>query len=145
MTVFAMIVAAIVFVALLTVSIAQLMWAIGSTWPIKDPVLLARTVVGKPGLTRVPRLGALFVAAIALGAGICALALADPVAGGPMFTMFGALLAGTFLARGVLGYTPNWRELRPEEPYATLDRKNYSPLNFAIGIGFAILVIVRVL
>jgi hypothetical protein len=145
MNIAAMIVAAIVFVALLVVALAQFLWAIGSSWPIRDPLLLARAVVGKPGLARVPRLPALLVGAVALGSGVCALALADPTAGGPMFTLFGALLAGTFLARGVLGYTPTWRELRPEEPYATLDRKNYSPLNLAIGIGFAALVILRLL
>ncbi|HET8729048.1 MAG TPA: DUF3995 domain-containing protein [Alphaproteobacteria bacterium] len=145
MTVAAMIVAALVFVALLTMALAHLMWATGSTWPIRDPALLARTVVGKPGLERVPRLRALVVAIIALGSGVYALALADPLAGGPAFTAFGALLAVLFLARGALGYTGNWRARRSEEPYASLNRNNYSPLNLAIGVGFAVLVLLRTL
>jgi hypothetical protein len=145
MTVAAMVVAALVFVALLAVALAQLMWALGRAWPIRDPALLARTVVGRPALTRVPRLGALGVCVIALGAGLCALALADPTAGGPVFTILGGLLATAFLARGVLGYTSGWRARRPEEPYATLDRKNYSPLSLAIGAGFAALALLRLI
>ena len=37
-----MIVASIVFVILLTVALAHLLWSVGSRWPIKDPELLAR-------------------------------------------------------------------------------------------------------
>jgi hypothetical protein len=145
MTVAAMVIAAIVFVALLAVAIAQLIWAMGGAWPIRDPALLARTVAGRPGLARVPRLGALLTCVTALVAGTCALALADPTAGGPVFTIVGGLLAAALLGRGVLGYTAGWRARRPEEPYATLDRKNYSPLALAIGAGFAVLVILRLI
>jgi hypothetical protein len=145
MNVAAMVISAIVFVLLLAIALAQLMWAIGASWPIRDRALLAKTVVGRPNVDAVPRLPALLLAVLALGAGIAALSLADPAGGGAMLTLLGALLAGLFLARGVLGYTPNWRALHPVEPYATLDRKNYSPLALAIGVGFAILVLMRLI
>ncbi len=52
--------ASIVFFLLLTVAIAHLLWAIGSPWPIRDPQLLARTVIGRPGVDRVPRIASLW-------------------------------------------------------------------------------------
>ena len=55
------------------------------------------------------------------------------------------LLALVFLARGVLGYTAGWRARFPTEPFATLDRKNYSPLCLVLGAGFLILVVMRLL
>ena len=54
-------------------------------------------------------------------------------------------VAVLFLVRGALGYTARWRAMFTEEPFATLDRKNYSPLCLAIGIGFVILVVLRLL
>lgn len=138
-----MFVAALIFVVLLAVAIANLMWAIGSPWPIRDKVLLARTVIGRPGVTHVPRLGALLACIAAIVAGVAALALADPVGGGLSLTLFGVLLAALFLGRGAIGYTAGWRNRFSEEPFATLDRKNYSPLCLALGVGFLLLVIMR--
>lgn len=138
-----MVVAALIFVVLLAVAIAHLMWAIGSPWPIRDRALLARTVVGLPGVTRVPRLATLAVAVLVLAAGVLALSLADHTAGGWGLTLTGLVLAALFLGRGALGYTPAWRQRFTEEPFATLDRRNYSPLCLALGAGFLLLVIMR--
>lgn len=140
-----MFIAALVFVVLLAVAIAHFLWAVGSPWPIRDPALLARTVIGKPGVTRVPRLAALVVSLLVLAAGVIALALADHTGGGVGLTLLGILLAAIFLGRGILGYTKGWRAMFSEEPFATLDRKNYSPLCLAIGVGFVILVIMRLI
>ena len=139
-------VSAIVFVPLLAIAIAHFVWALGATWPIRDEHLLARTVVGKPGITRMPnRFLTLLVAIGILAAGVVALALADHDAGGLPLTLVGTALAAFFLARGVVGYTPRWRARFPEEPFATLDRKNYSPLSLILGAGFVILVVMRLL
>lgn len=140
-----MLIAALIFVVLLAVALAHFLWSIGSRWPIRDPELLARTVVGKPGVTRVPRLGSLVLAVLVLAIGIAALSLADHSAGGVPLTLLGVLLAVIFLARGAAGYTARWRAVFSEEPFATLDRRNYSPLCIAIGVGFVILVIMRFL
>jgi hypothetical protein len=140
-----MFVAALIFVVLLTVAIAHFMWAVGSPWPIRDPVLLAKTVIGVPGVTRVPRLASLIVSIAVLTAGVVALALADHTGGGLLLTLAGVALAAVFLGRGAVGYTAGWRARFSEEPFATLDRKNYSPLCIALGAGFLLLVIMRLI
>jgi hypothetical protein len=139
-----MLVAAVVFVPLLAIAIAHFIWSVGGTWPIRDEALLAKTVVGRPGITRMPPRIMSFAGALGtLAAGVAALSLADDAAGGLWLTIAGALLAAVFLGRGAIGYTAGWRARFPEEPFATLDRKNYSPLCLVIGAGFLILVVLR--
>ena len=140
-----MLIAALIFVVLLAVAIAHFLWSIGSRWPIRDPELLARTVIGKPGVTRVPRLASLVVSLLILAAGVLALALADDAAGGWWLTLIGSVLAAVFLGRGAIGYTERWRATFSVEPFATLDRKNYSPLCLALGAGYLILAIMRLI
>lgn len=141
-----MIVSSLIFVALLAVAIAHFLWSIGRTWPIRDEALLAKTVVGVPGITRMPPKIATFGVAIAtLTAAIVALALADDVSGGPWLSALGVALALVFFARGVIGYTAWFARLTPEEPFRTLDRRNYSPLCLLLGAGFATLAIMRFL
>ena len=141
-----MLVGSLTFVPLLMVAFAHLLWSLGRTWPIRNQnhTLLAQTVVGTPGITQMPnRLVTFVVSMILLAAGVVALSLADHNSGGWWLTLLGALLAAVFIGRGVLGYTPGWRARFPTEPFATLDRKNYSPLCFWIGAGFLILVVMR--
>ena len=138
-------IAALVFIPLLAVAIAHFLWSIGRTWPIKDADLLVRTVVGRPGVTRMPRLASFVVAVAILAAGIIALSLADRTAGGTLLNILGLLLGAIFIARGIAGYTPQWRAVFPGEPFATLDRKTYSPLCLFIGVGFLLLVLLRLL
>ena len=141
-----MLVGSLTFVPLLMVAVAHFLWSLGRTWPIRNEALLAQTVVGLPGVTRMPnRLLTFVVSVLILAAGVIALALADHTSGGWWLTLLGALLAITFVARGVLGYTPGWRAQFPTEPFATLDRRNYSPLCFWIGAGFLILVVMRLI
>ena len=140
-----MLIAALIFVVLLAVAIAHFLWSVGSRWPIRDPELLARTVIGKPGVTRVPRLASFVVSLLILAAGVLALSLADDTAGGWWLTLIGVVLAAVFLGRGAIGYTERWRATFSVEPFATLDRKNYSPLCLALGAGYLILVIMRLL
>lgn len=141
-----MVVGSLTFVPLLMVAFAHFLWSLGRTWPIRNEVLLAQSVVGTPGITQMPsRWLTLLVSILLLAAGIVALALADHTSGGWWLTLLGALLAIVFIGRGVLGYTPAWRERFPTEPFATLDRKNYSPLCFWIGAGFLILVVMRLI
>ena len=140
------IIAILVFLPLLTVGLAHLFWALGTTWPIQSEALLAQTVVGRPGITRMPnRLITGLIALLLFAASVIAIGLADPAEGGLSRTALGILLAIVFLARGIVGYTPGWRARYPTEPFATLDRKNYSPLCLWIGAGFLILVIMRLI
>lgn len=141
-----MLVASLTFVPLLMVAVAHLMWALGKTWPIRNETLLAQTVVGRPGITKMPNRGlSLIVSLLILSIGLVALSLADKVSGGIGLTRIGALFALIFIARGVAAYTPAWRSRFPTEPFATLDRRNYAPLCFWIGVGFVTLVLMRLL
>ena len=140
-----MLIAALIFVVLLAVAIAHFLWSIGSRWPIRDPELLVRTVIGKPGVTRVPRLAAVVISLLVLAAGVLALSLADDAAGGWWLTLVGVVLAAAFLGRGAIGYTERWRATFSVEPFATLDRKTYSPICLALGAGYLLLVIMRLI
>lgn len=140
-----MIAASVVFVVLLTVALAHLLWAIGSRWPIRDSELLAKTVIGRPGVTRVPRLYSLFVAILTLAAGIIALSLADHDAGDWWLTGLGVVLATLFLGRGVFGYSATFKARYSLEPFVTNNRRVYAPLCLVVGAGFLILVIMRLL
>ena len=141
-----MLVAALVFIPLLAVAIATLLWSLGRTWPIRDEVLLAKTVIGRPGISRMPpKLLSLAAAAFALAAGIVALSLADHTAGGTGLTLLGLVFAALFLVRGAAGFSPDWRARFSEEPFAGLDRKTYSPLALLLGAGFLVLCIMRLI
>ena len=141
-----MVVGSLTFVPLLMVAVAHLIWALGGSWPIRNEALLAQTVVGLPGITKMPpKLASFAVFLFVLAAGVVALALADHTSGSWWLTALGVVLAVVFIGRGVLGYTAGWRARFPTEPFATLDRKNYSPLCLWIGAGFLILVIMRLI
>ena len=142
----AMIVGAAVGVALLAVAIAHLLWSVGVMWPIRDERVLARAVVGFPGVERMPPKYLSFgVFLLALAACIIAFSVADHTSGGPGLTLLALLGALVFLARGAIGYTQWWKQRTPEEPFRSLDRKNYSPLCLAIGVGFVVLVVMRLI
>jgi hypothetical protein len=141
-----MVVSSLLFVALLAIGIAHLLWSCGATWPIQNRTLLARAISGAPGVTEMPpRLRTFGIALVIFGCGLLALALADHDSGGLWLSALGTLAGAAFLGRGIVGYTAWWKRLTPEEPFRTLDRKNYSPLCLLLGAGFLILVILRFL
>ncbi|WP_323013935.1 DUF3995 domain-containing protein [Devosia sp.] len=139
-----MLISSLMFIALLAVSMAHFLWALGRTWPIRDEKLLAQTVVGFRDIERMPpRLASFGVALAALAAGIFGLALADHDSGGHAMTLFGLLASLPFLARGLVGYTAWWVEKTPEPSFRFNDRRVYSPLCLLLGLGFIALSILR--
>jgi len=141
-----MLIAAFMFIGLLTVSTAHFLWSIGRTWPIRGEKLLAQTVVGTAGIERMPpRLASFAVAVCLLAAGIAALALADHDGGGYWLTVAGFGLGLLFLARGIVGYTPWWTAQTPEPNFRLNDRRVYSPLCLFLGVGFVALAIMRMI
>ena len=141
-----MLLAAFMFIGLLTVSTAHFLWSIGRTWPIREEKLLAQTVVGFRGVERMPPRWASFAVAVAtLAAGVIALSLADHASGGLPLTLLGLPLAVVFLVRGILGYTPWWAEKTPEPNFRLNDVRVYSPLCLFLGAGFFALVIMRLI
>lgn len=120
-------------------------WGLGGVWPGTDQASCARAVVGASGIDTMPSPFASFaVTACLIVATLWPLALVGtfatpfPKAGLAASALMVALV---FLGRGIAGFTPAWRRLTPEMPFARLDRQYYSPLCLAIGIGFVILAI----
>lgn len=139
-----MLIAAFMFVALLAVATAHLLWSLGRTWPIRNEKLLAQTVVGFRDIERMPpRLASFAVALATLAAGILALSLADHTSGGLPLTLLGLPVAAVFLARGIIGYTAWWVEKTPEPNFRLNDSRVYSPLCLALGAGFLVLIVMR--
>ena len=140
-----MLIASLMFIALFAVSLAHFLWSLGRTWPIRNEKLLAQTVVGFRDIERMPpRLASLAVAIATFAAGVLALALADHESGGVLLNLVGIVLAAIFLGRGIVGYTSWWRELTPEPNFRLNDRRVYSPLCIALGLGFLTLVLFRI-
>ncbi len=118
-------------------------WGIGGVWPGTDEASLARSVTGFRGAKQMPSPAAsLAVAACLVLAALWPSALAGLFATpfAPAGLVAGAvMLSLIFLARGTAGYLPAWRRLTPEEPFATNDRRYFSPLCLALGAGFLVL------
>jgi hypothetical protein len=119
-------------------------WGQGGLWPEENETALARTVVGAPGVSKMPSEASCFIVAFVLFlAGCWPLAVYLGVLPSPLpselnvFAGYG--LAAVFLARGAAAYAPAWRQRFPEEPFATNDRRLYGPLCLLIGLAFAFL------
>lgn len=125
--------------ALLALAALHAYWGLGGVWPGHDRKSCARAVAGFRGIDRMPPPAACFAVAVALlAAGALALALERPPnAAATRLAGMGAALV--FLVRGAAGFTPAWRRLTPELPFARNDRRLFSPLCLAIGAGFGIL------
>jgi hypothetical protein len=119
-----------------SLSFLHFQWSRGRHWPERSEEALARAVVGD-GRRRMPSrlacLAASFVLAIVAVWPLCVVGHATDlsVRQGTM------VIAGTFVARGIVGYTPRWRGLFHDEPFATRDRRYYSPVSLLLGLGYA--------
>ena len=129
---------------LVAAGLLYLLWAAGVTFPFASEQALARSLIGRRGITRVPSRAAFVYLAVLL----IAAALAAFLLGGfseavpqskPFLAPVGLLLALVFLGRGVAGVLPAFERAAPEQPYLSLNRRIYSPLCFAAGLGFLFL------
>ena len=119
------------------------LWGIGVTFPATNEQQLARMVVGRRGITKMPSMTAcLFVAASLFAFALLALVLGGyvhvPVSKW-LIAPAGAAAALLFMGRGILGVLPAFEQAMPEQPFLSLNRRFYSPLIFLIGVGFALL------
>ncbi len=117
---------------LTTAALLHLAWAIGYWTPIRDEALLAKAVVGTHGITEMP--GPVSCALVALA--LAFTAVLPHRADFPLHDLLMPAITAVFLLRGLAAYTPAWRRLAPEEPFATLDRRYYAPLCLMLGIGY---------
>jgi Protein of unknown function (DUF3995) len=137
-----------VLVTLFAISALHLAWAFGSTFPCKDSDALVRAVVGRGGGGSAMPSG---ISSALVAAATFMAALWPQMMQGRILTSMPASLIGlgavvlviVFLARGIIGLTPWFRRLLPEEPFRTLNRKYYSPLCIALGLCYLVLLIGR--
>lgn len=132
---------------LLSIALVHAAWAFGMHWPARNETMLIRTVIGTPGMTRMPGTGLkLGVAMMIAMAGVCALWLGGSVVlplPGWVETVTGSVLAMVFAVRGLATYLGVLFAAGPltgrTEPFATLDRSLYAPLCLLLALGFGIL------
>jgi hypothetical protein len=122
-------------IMLLPVAALHLLWALGYWFPIREEGRLVRTVVGMRGAERMP--GPIPCALVVVGLVTVIAAIWWP--GGRLRDILLALAGGVFILRGLAAWTPFWRRITPDEPFATLDRRYYGPFSLTVGLGLAIL------
>jgi Protein of unknown function (DUF3995) len=133
-----------VLVPLTAISLLHLAWAFGSAFPCQDRETLVRTVVGRSGggSSMPPGFSSALVAAATFLAALWPLIMQGWIVKSvpiPLQGLGTIVLILVFLGRGVIGLTPWFRRLLPEEPFVTLNRKYYSPLCIALGLCYLIL------
>ncbi|MDR7033455.1 DUF3995 domain-containing protein [Mesorhizobium sp. BE184] len=128
---------------LLLITAAHVYWGIGGILPGKDQQSCAHAVVGFKGVDEMPPPLSCFAVAGCLGlVTLWPMALEGifaspfPQAG---LAATALMIALVFLGRGIAGFTPAWRRLAPEQPFARLDVRYYTPLCLLIGVGFGVL------
>lgn len=127
-------------------SVLYLLWAAGLTFPFANEQSLARSLIGRRGITRIPsRATFIYLAVLFLAAATAAFMLGGfsehvPRAK-PFLAPVGLLLTLVFLGRGVAGVLPAFERAAPEQPYLSLNRRIYSPLCVLAGLAFLFLTV----
>jgi Protein of unknown function (DUF3995) len=128
------------------IAVLHAAWGLGSHWPAGSAEALAKSAVGTPGIRRMPGPASCLTVAVLL-AGVASWPLFAsgllPEAWPPpwLTQIAGAGIVAVFLGRGIAGFTRAWRQRFPEQPFATFDRRYYSPLCLALGAGYLVILI----
>jgi hypothetical protein len=136
-----------IVLALLLAAIAGLhaYWGRGGLWPAASEDELIATVIGNAGARRMPSPGLCLLVALAIAVtAIWPLLLTQGSSAGalrPLILFGGFTIMAVFLLRGIAGFLPAWRRLHPREPFASYDRRYYSPLCLLIATGYAVLLL----
>ena len=127
--------AILLFVGVGAVAVVHVLWGLGSTWPEASAEALARSVVGD-GRRRMPSPAACYGVAAALAVIAVWPFVLLGRAHEPWALAIAFAVAGLFVVRGMAGYSPRWRERFRDEPFATRDRRYYSPYCLLMGVGY---------
>lgn len=135
-----LIVAFILAALLSTIALVHLYWAMGGIWPARNESDLVNTVLGVPGVTKMPSRMSTLVVVFALALAAVWPLLINGVLANPVprlaLTLIGIAIAAIFWIRGFAGYLPKFRAHFSGEPFATLDRFFFSPLSLSISVGY---------
>ena len=131
-----------IFIVLTAIAAVHGAWGGGVCWPRKTEAELVTVVIGHRS-DRMPSPNQCYLAALAIFIpGAIALMLAGLVQAPlpPWLVLLaGAGAALVFAGRGIAGYASAWRARHPREPFATLDRRYYSPLCLLLAAGLVAL------
>lgn len=136
-----------VVLALLLTLIAGLhaYWGRGGLWPAASEEELIATVIGHARARRMPSPGLCLLVALAIAVTaiwpLLLMEVSGTAAMRPLILLGGFAIMAVFLFRGIAGYLPAWQRLHPREPFASNDRRYYSPLCLLIAAGYAILLL----
>ncbi|RXT52603.1 hypothetical protein B6S44_17700 [Bosea sp. Tri-44] len=142
-----MISAIAIALALLLAVIAGLhaYWGRGGLWPAVSEQELIATVIGNARAKRMPSPGLCLLVALAIAVTavwpLLLIGTPGTAALRPLLLLGGFAIMAVFLLRGVAGFLPAWRRLHPREPFASYDRRYYSPLCLLIAAGYAVLLL----
>lgn len=119
----------------------HIIWAAGLSFPFPNEQSLARSIVGRRGITRLPSHASVALLGMLLISAACAAIVMGHYATSITTLKFlmvpiGLFLSAVFLLRGLVGVLPAFERAAPEQPYLSLNRRLYSPLCFLIGVGF---------
>jgi hypothetical protein len=127
-----------------SIGVLHVLWALRVPFPFEDEEALARAVIGRRGVIEMPRpetcllTAAVFFATAALAIGL-GYAYEHSRLKWPL-ALSGLFVGQVFLLRGLIGVLPAFERALPERPFLEMNRKLYSPLAAAIGLGFITLV-----
>lgn len=130
----AVLLSAVVF----AISFLHFQWSRGSTWPEASEEALARAVVGDGRTHMPPPIACIAVSAVLALVALWPLCVAVGVTDLPV-PQTSVAIGGVFVGRGFAGFVPRWRAHFSDEPFATRDKRIYSPLCMVLGLGYAAL------
>lgn len=120
-------------------------WGRGGLWPAASEQELIATVIGDARAKRMPSPALCLLVALAIAATaiwpLLLIRTPGSAALRPLLQLGGFAIMAVFLLRGVAGFLPAWRRLHPREPFASYDRRYYSPLCLLIAAGYAVLLL----
>lgn len=132
-----------IFILLTATALIHFFWALGGDWPGHDETSLAKTVVGENDIKSMPpQILTTVVAILIFASGVWALLATDifAIAIPQVFLKAGVyVLAAVFILRGAVGLLPLMARFAGEEPFATLNKRFYSPLILMIGAGYFVI------
>lgn len=126
--------------------VLYLLWAAGLTFPFANEQALARSLIGRRGITQIPsRRAFVYVGMLFFAAAIVAFLLGgfseSVPRSKPYLLPAGLLMTVVFLGRGIAGVLPAFERAAPEQPYLSLNRRLYSPLCMLAGFAFLFLTV----
>ena len=125
----------LLFVGVGAAAVIHALWGLGYNWPETSEEALARSVVGDGRRRMPPAWQCYAVAGLLAAVAIWAFVLLGRDEE-PWVQSVTYIIAGVFVARGIAGYTPTWRSHFRDEPFATRNRRYYSPYCLLMGVSY---------